>query len=57
MDTLEITEDSPNENIFKKQPPVCSIKKLFWNISQNSQENTYTKAYFLIKLPEACNFI
>ena len=26
LETLEITEDSPNENIFKKQPPVCSIK-------------------------------
>ena len=57
LETLEITEDSPNENIFKKQPLACSVKKVFLNISQNSQENTCTKAYFLIKLPEACNFI
>ena len=26
-DTLEITEDSPNENIFKKQPPLEFYKK------------------------------
>ena len=30
---------------------------MFLNISQNSQENICTKAYFLIKLSEACNFI
>ena len=31
---------------------------VFLEISQNSQENTYAKVYFLIKLKaEACNFI
>ena len=35
----------------------CSIKKVFLNISQISQEKTCPKAYFLIKLPpEDCNF-
>ena len=27
-----------------------SIKKVFWEISQNSQENTCTRVSFLIKL-------
>ena len=35
----------------------CSTKKVFLNISQKSCENTCAKASFLIKLPEACNFI
>ena len=35
----------------------CSIKKKFLNISQNLQENTLAKAFFLIKFHEACNFI
>ena len=26
-------------------------KKVFWEISQNSQENTYVRVSFLIKLP------
>ena len=34
----------------------CSIKKLFLEISQNSQENTCARDYFLINL-QACNFI
>ena len=28
----------------------CSVKKTFWKISQNSQENTCARASFLIKL-------
>ena len=36
----------------------CSVKKVFLEISQNSQENTYSRASFLIKLQaSACNFI
>ena len=34
----------------------CSVKKVFLEISQNSQENTCARASFLIKL-WACNFI
>ena len=36
----------------------CSVKKLFLEISQNSQENTCARVSFLIKLQaSACNFI
>ena len=36
----------------------CSVKKVFLDISQNSQENTCARVSFLIKLQvEACNFI
>ena len=36
----------------------CSVKKVFLEISQNSEENTSVRASFLIKLlAEACNFI
>ena len=36
----------------------CSVKKVFLEISQNSQENTCARVPFLINLqPEACNFI
>ena len=35
----------------------CSVKKMFLEISQNSQKNTCARVSFLIKLPEACNFI
>ena len=36
----------------------CSVKKVFLEISQNSQENTCARVSFLIKLQaEACNFI
>ena len=36
----------------------CSIKKMFLEILQNSQENTCVRVSFLIKLrAEACNFI
>ena len=29
---------------------MCSVKKMFLEISQNSQENTYARDSFLIKL-------
>ena len=36
----------------------CSVKKVFLEISQNSQENTCARDYFLIKLQaKAWNFI
>ena len=34
----------------------CFIKKLFWKISQNSQENSFTGLSFLIKLQTCCKF-
>ena len=34
----------------------CFTKKLFWKISQNSQENTFTGVSFLIKLYTCCKF-
>ena len=37
---------------------MCSMKKVFLQISQNSQENSFVKVSFLIKLQaEAWNFI
>ena len=37
---------------------MCSVKKVFLEISQNSQKNTYARVSFLIKLQaEAWNFI
>ena len=36
----------------------CSVKKVFIEISQNSQENTCARDSFLIKRrPKACNFV
>ena len=36
----------------------CSVKKVFLEISQNSQKNTCARVSFLISCrPEACNFI
>ena len=35
----------------------CSAKKVFLKFSQNSQENTCARVSFLMKLPEAHNFI
>ena len=36
----------------------CSVKKVFLEISQNSQENTCARVSFFIKLQAAaCNFI
>ena len=57
-ETLEVTEDKPNESIFTKSSHRrWFYKKMFLNISQISQENTCAKASYLRKLPEACNFI
>ena len=36
---------------------MCSVKKVFLEISQNSQEKTCARVSFLIKLQAACNFI
>ena len=36
---------------------MCSVKKVFLEISQNSQENTCAMVSFLIKLQDICNFI
>ena len=43
----------------KKQPPeVFCKKKVFLEISQNSQVNTRARVYFLMKLQtSSCNFI
>ena len=36
----------------------CSVKKVFSEMSQNSQENTCARVSFLVKLQaQACNFI
>ena len=35
---------------------MCSVKKVFLEISQNTQENTCARVSFLTKL-QACNFI
>ena len=37
--------------------PECSATKVFLKISQNPQENTCARVSFLMKLPEAHNFI
>ena len=37
-------------NNLKSNHQRCSVKKLFLEISQNSQENTCTRVSFLIKL-------
>ena len=42
---------------FRSCHQTCYIKKAFLEILQNSQENTCTRVSFLIKLPQACNFI
>ena len=35
----------------------CSVKNLFLEISQNSQESTLARDTFLMKLQKTCNFI
>ena len=40
------------------EPVAASVKKVFLNISLNSQENTCARVLFLIRLQAwACNFI
>ena len=47
-----------NGNICRSSRPEVFCKKVFLKISQNSQENTCTRASFLIKLQApACSFI
>ena len=37
---------------------MCSVKKVFFEVLQNSQENTCASVSLLVKLhPQACNFI
>ena len=43
--------------VFRSSHRRCSLKKVFLEISQNSQENTYARVSFLINLPYPCNFI
>ena len=44
-------------NNFRSKQRRCSVRRCFLEISQNSLENTCTRASFLIKLQaEACNF-
>ena len=51
-ESLDINIDEP-EAVAQR----CSVKKVFLKISQNSQENTCARPCFLIKLPQACNYI
>ena len=45
-------------NVSKAVAKMCSVKKVFLEISANSQENTFARVPFLIKLQAlACNFI
>ena len=37
---------------------MCSVKKVFFEVLQNSQENTCASVSLLVKLqPQTCNFI
>ena len=45
------------KKLYRSSHRQCSVKKVFLEISQNSQENTCARASFLIKLQaEVCNF-
>ena len=51
---LWFNSELPSEAV----PLRCSVSKVFWEISQNKQENTCARVSFLIKWqPEACDFI
>ena len=45
-----IFHGSNSPNLPKRVAQSCSVKKLFLEISQNSQENTCARVSFLIKL-------
>ena len=47
---------TPKDRSTEAVAPRCSVKKVFLEISQNSQENTCAKFSFLLKAM-ACNFI
>ena len=54
----EITESSCLHLFAEAVVRRCSVKKVFLEISQNSQENTCARVSFSIKLQaETCNFI
>ena len=45
-------------NIFRSSHQRCSLRKVFLEISQNSQENTCVRVFFLIKLQASvCKFV
>ena len=59
---MKVLDDSFPQNTFEQLPEVVdqtySVKKVFLEILQNSQENTCVRVSFLIKCrPDACNFI
>ena len=57
MESVEITEDKPKENILKKQPPeVFYFKRVFKYFAELIGKHLF-QSFFLIKLPETCNFI
>ena len=63
---VECLNDPPPTYFTEAVAQRCSVKKVFLKISQNSQENTCARVYFLTKLQtwglhlycaQACNFI
>ena len=63
---IECLNDPPPTYFTEAVAQRCSVKKVFLKISQNSQENTCARVYFLTKLQawglhlycaQACNFI
>ena len=61
---LQSTKKEKKRNISQLALPtkavvqICSVNKVFLEISQNSQESTCVRVSFLINLQaEACNFI
>ena len=53
LDTLKLKIKNRNQEIVRVGSEVarrCSVKKVFLEILQNSQENTYARVSFLIKL-------
>ena len=42
--------ECPMISINRSRHHMCSVKKVFWEILQNSQKNTYADSSFLIKL-------
>ena len=43
-------QQNRNDTIFRGSYQSCSIKKVLLNILQNSQESSFVRVYFLIKL-------
>ena len=51
------TDDNMRFYMFRSSPPHVLCEKVFLEISQNPQDNTFARASFLIKLQACCNFI